>query len=362
MTKIAVINFYQGLANRGGEVFVEEFAKRLSIKNDVYVYQAGSKPSNFFKTICFSVKYNPKNSDKNTSVKSLKKRLFLDYDSRKIFLFTLKIIPNLLRFKPQVIYPLNSGWQIFILKIISLYTKSKIIVGGHSGPGWNDRVNLFFKPDVFVALTHVQEKWAKRALLWRNQKIIVIPNGIDMTKFKPKKEVVKKSYNNPVILCVAAAITSKRVSETIKAVSLLKDTSLLVVGTGPNEKVEDDLGKKLLGSNFKRMKIDSKKMPEVYQNSDIFTLCSDNSEAFGIVYLEALATGLNCVVTDDNSRREILDDTGFYVANPQDPNEYSKMIKIALEKKQFNKNIDQAKKYSWSIVIDQYQKIIDNEV
>lgn len=357
--RLALINFYSGFAERGGETFVDSLATALTKKNEVYVFQAGKATKKPYQVISVPTRLNLEHPHTNLPATHTLKRLFLDYFSLKILIFTLKIIPNLIKLKPDYIYPLNSGWQIFILSLVARIFGIKVIVGGHSGPGWNDRVNLYAHPDIFVALTKNQASWAQKATPWKNQKIVVIPNGVDLKRFSPGGKKQSISLSKPVVLVVGAAIKSKRIKDTIRAVARLKNTSLLVAGTGPLEKDEDLLGQKLLGSRYKRIKVAHEDMPDIYRSVDVFTLCSDSSEAFGIVYLEALASGLPCVVTDDTSRRGILDDAGIYVKDPEDPKEYADKLKEALLHKSPEKFLKQASKYSWDKIADKYEKILD---
>lgn len=360
--RLVFVNFYSGLAYRGGETYVDSLAARLSRKHDVYLFQAGSKEGRKpYAVEEIKVSYNPSHPHSRLPVNHPLKRLFLDYFHLKELLFTLKLLPGLWQFKPDVIFPQNSGWEVLLLRIFSTVINAKIIVAGQSGPGWNDRVNLFVHPDIFVALTKTQAEWAKKATPWKDQIIVVIPNGVDLEKFSPKvgKRVI--DLPRPIVLAVGAAIKSKRIQDTIRAVASLKNASLLVVGTGPLEIEEDLLGKKVLGSRYQRLKVDHQDMPSIYRTSDIFTLCPDSSEAFGIVYLEALASGLPCVVTNDASRREILGDVGIYVNNPGDSGEYAEKLTEALKQKSPEKFIKQAGKFSWDKIADKYEKILDKK-
>lgn len=356
---LVFINFYQGFSDRGGETYVHELAERLSQFHQVTLIQAGSKRNNKkyqVEEIKIDVNFNHPHSA--LSVTHILKRLFLDYFHLKELEFSLKLLPILSALKPDAVFPQNSGWEVLLIKIFCLFSGAKLIVAGQSGPGWNDKVNLFIRPSVFVALTNHQAEWAKKVTLWKNQKIVVIPNGVDLDKFTQKGEKYISNLEHPIVLAVGAAIKSKRISDTIKAVAKLKKTSLLVAGTGPDELEEDKLGQKLLGSRYQRIKVKHTEMPNVYRSADVFTLCSDSSEAFGIVYLEALASGLPCVVTDDKSRREILGESGIYVQNPQNPDEYSRKIQDALKIKSTEKYISQAEKFTWDSIAKKYLQLI----
>lgn len=358
--RIAFVNFYSGLADRGGETYVDSLAERLSKKHEVNLFQVGSKKGNRkYQVEQIKISFNPSHSHSLLPVTHILKRLFIDHIHLKELEFTLKLLPKLWKSKPNVIFPQNSGWEVLIIRIFSTIINAKIVVSGQSGPGWNDRVNLYIKPDVFVALTKTQANWAEKATIWKNQIIEVIPNGVDLKKFSPKGERSVVRLKNPIVLAVGAAIKSKRIKDTIRAVAKLKNASLLVAGTGPQESEEDLLGKKLLGTRFQRIKVPHKDMPSIYRSVDVFTLCSDSSEAFGIVYLEALASGLPCVVTDDASRQEILGSSGIFVKDPSNSKEYSEKLKEALNQKSSEKFLKQAGKYSWDKIAQQYEKILD---
>ena len=96
-------------------------------------------------------------------------------------------------------------------------------------------------------------------------------------------------------------------------------------------------------------------MPAVYRAADVFTLVSDSTEAFGIVYLEALASGLPVVATDDELRREILGDYGIYVKDVWGE-EYVEKLKLALSKKRYRPE-QWLKQFSWDKIAEDYISI-----
>jgi len=303
------------------------------------------------------LKFVKKQRREQESLKSLK-RLFLHYYKRKELLFTLKCLKDLWQIRPDIVIPLNSGWQALIISIFARITRSKMVIAGQSGPGWDDRWNLFTKPHVFVALTSRQQAWVKKATPWFKHKIVKIPNGVDLKKFRPAGKKVKLKLQRPIILMVAATVPYKRVEQGIAAVSRLKQGSLLLIGKGPQDKQTDNLGYKLLGKQkYQRLTVPFKKMPDYYRSADLFSLCSASTEAFGIVYLEAMASGLACVATDDKSRREIVGKAGLYVKNPDNAIEYSQTLKKALNKKWGNTPLAQAKDFSWDKVSKEYIRL-----
>lgn len=336
--KIAFLNYYQ--ANRGLETFVGELSSRLAKKHQVLVIKGFQTTASVRDPI------------------SLLQRFFLDKDSLKVCKWTFKKLRQLKDFKPNVIIPTNGGWQALIISIFSRLTGAKMVIAGQSGPGWDDRWNLFCNPHTFVALTSRQQKWAKKATPWFGHKTAMIPNGVDLNKFNPAGKKLKLKLEKPIILMVAATVPYKRVEQGIAAISRLKQGSLLLIGKGPLDKRTDSLGYKLLGKHrYLRLTVPFKQIPAYYRSADLFTLCSTSTEAFGIVYLEAHASGLACVATDDASRREIIGKAGVYVKNPDDAKEYAKALEKALNKKWGNTPLSQAQKFSWDAIAQKYEKM-----
>jgi len=137
----------------------------------------------------------------------------------------------------------------------------------------------------------------------------------------------------------------------------LEKGSLLILGGDRDQGMVTALAEKLLGrERFMLMKVSPAEIPKFYRNSDLFTLPSNEFEAFGIVYLEALASGLPVVATDDALRKEIIRDAGILV-NPEDIDVYAKALEKALKTDWGDKPRNQAKKFSWDKVVKKYESL-----
>jgi len=234
---------------------------------------------------------------------------------------------------------------------------SKMVISGQAGLGWDERWNLLCKPDAFVALTKRNCQWVKR--ISPKQRVEIIPNGVDLDIFTRGKQEKMKDFtlSKPIILCVAGGDEYKGIPETIRAVAKRKKGSLLVVG---GNKKTYALGKSLLNDRFEQIKVPHSQMPQMYHLADVFTLVSSKSEAFGIAYLEAMASGLGVVAPDDVLRREIVGQAGIFVTNPKDSDEYSRKLSEALDKNWGNLPRKQVSKYSWDGVADSYFKLLSS--
>jgi glycosyltransferase involved in cell wall biosynthesis len=229
-----------------------------------------------------------------------------------------------------------------------------MVISGQSGMGWDDRNNLWSFPNAFIALSSTAKIWAKKVNPF--VEIEYLPNGVDLQKFTPKGRKYKTKLNSPIILCVGALAPEKRIDLVIKAVSKLKDTSLLIVGDGDGKEKLKALGKKLLGNRFELIKVSYDEMPKIYRTANVFTLVPAHSEAFGIVYVEAMASGLPIVAIDDKQRREIIGDAGILV-DPENINAYAEALKKTLDINWKDKPRKQAEKFSWDKIAEGYEAL-----
>lgn len=313
--KIIFLNKYQKKVERGVETFLTELSSRLSKSHEIEIIS--------------EINY----------LKLLQK----DFD---------------------VIIPTNGRMQAVLSRLISWLKGSKMLISGHSGIGLDDRINLYTFPNSFVALSESAKNWAKKVNPF--VKVEKIPNGIDITKFKKEGQKLKINLPQPIVLSVAALADWKRLDLTIKAVSKLKKRSLLIVGKGSEEKKLKELAEKLIPGRFKIMSFSHKDMPKVYRSVDLFTYPTVPWESFGIVLLEAMASGLGVVATNDPIRAEIIGNSGILV-NPKNISEYSNALKKALDinwsdkqslaKSGFGKPRKQAEKFNWDIIAKSYEKL-----
>ncbi len=152
--------------------------------------------------------------------------------------------------------------------------------------------------------------YERNKVRWR---CCVIPNGVDTIRFQPGAPQ-RREFGLPtdrlIVLMVSALISSKRVDAGIEAVSRIPDAHLVVAGDGPLRQMLETKAARLLPGRFTRLSIASERMPQLYRSADIFLHLS-KEEAFGNVFVEAMACGLPVIGHDTPRLRWIVGNEGF---------------------------------------------------
>lgn len=349
--KIVFLSFFSGIVYRGVETYVHELADRLArLGHDVTVYQSGSDTYNgSYKTVTIRVKLNLL---KNGNTAALVNELVRANAVRKFTQKALKQIGG----DVDILIATNNRFQALLSRIWCLFKKTKLVIPGQGGPGIDERFALFCFPDAFVPLSNFQKDWAKRA----NPLVKVsdvIHNGVSLNKFSTSNKKINFGLKGKVILCAAAFWPAmKRQHLLIKAVSELKNVSLLLAGDGEGREYLEKLGRKYLGERFLAKSFTYDQMPSVYASCDLFSFPTWRPESFGIVMVEAMASGLPVVASDDPIRREIVGDAGMFV-DPKNTIEYANTLKKALDYDWGTLPRKQAENFSWDNIAEKYESL-----
>lgn len=174
--------------------------------------------------------------------------------------------------------------------------------------------------DKFICIT----KKAQDALIKEGvapSKTIVITAGIDLQRFHPSSRI-KNLGSNINILCVARLTEEKGIGELVTAFRKIrknnKSVTLTIVGNGPlKELISGQEG-------IVHKVIPYRQIHKAYQQADIFCLPSKTTkywqEQFGMVLLEAMASGLPVVTTDTGAIKEVCGEVALY-AKPSNPDD-----------------------------------------
>lgn len=135
-------------------------------------------------------------------------------------------------------------------------------------------------------------------------KCVVVPLGIELTPFlrisANKRDTIRQRHKTPIILFVGKFRYYKGLQYLIKAMEEIPG-SLLVIGSGPMEQEWKNLSHSLHVDKKVTFlgEVGGDELTTYYQASDIFVLpACERSEAFGLVQVEAMASGLPVISTE----------------------------------------------------------------
>lgn len=183
--------------------------------------------------------------------------------------------------------------------------------------------------DRIVVLSKIRRKEIADFYHFAEDEIKVIPPGVDLERFKPRKKDVdllkelEIPENAQVVLGVGRVRSEKNFLMLLKAFAILNskpNVYLVIVGDGPQRLELQEKSKQLSIEEKTRFAGYRKDVERFYSIADVFVLPS-KYEGFGHVYLEAMASGVPCIGLRSNypeiivATEEIIKEciTGFSV-------------------------------------------------
>jgi len=182
--------------------------------------------------------------------------------------------------------------------------------------------------DRIICVSNFEKKLLQSHFNLGDEKIEVIPNGINLEEFE--KSLRKRKQDYRTILCVSRIEKYKGIDYIVRALPKLQDDiELEIVGKGTHKDSLMRLVSKL--GLLKRVRfyqdLSRKELLQRYANADVFVLLSRH-EAFGITVAEALASGTPCIVARGSALEEFVDDRNcFGIDYPIDLDALADLIK-----------------------------------
>lgn len=297
---------------------------------------------------------------------------------------TLSLFLNLLKEDFDVIHShIPTPWSSDISLIVSLIKKKPLILTYHNDlvkDGGHAIIAKIYSKTFLKILFHFSKKiiitnseYLKRSQYLNNykNKIVVIPNGINIDNFDIKNNVKRNKYQLFFLSVLDEYHRYKGLDYLLESVVILKEkypkTQLLIGGKGELINEYKKIVKKLnLEKNVKFLEfIPPNKLKGIYRTSSAFVLPSiDSNEGFGIVLLEAMASGTPVVATNIvGLAKDIIKYKCGLVVKPKDSEALADAItKIFINshnasKMSLNSRILVEKKYSWNEISIQIEKI-----
>ncbi len=181
----------------------------------------------------------------------------------------------------------NSDLEVLTSPIYSIYFKPEL------EKSYRNAKKIFARSDV------LRQRFLKLYPQYEN-KTFTAPSGVDKSIILKKEWQEKKRFR---VLTCGQFIKRKNIDKVIKACERFENIDLTVIGSGKTEKELKKLSDKPKFTG----QIPHEKVLEIMRESDIFILPSVN-ETFGMVYLEAMASGCIAVCTKGDGIDGIIKD------------------------------------------------------
>jgi len=221
------------------------------------------------------------------------------------------------------------------------------------------------------ALTAVSDAAAEYASTLTDEPITIIPNGIDLSRFvrsKTKMTKLKDEDAEKTILYIGRLERRKGVKYLLQAYAELvktqQDVRLLLAGDGPDrEKLELMVQTlELPNVTFLGFVSDELKM-ELLATSDLFCAPAIYGESFGIVLLEAMASGLVTVAGDNSGYVAVMQEMGaLSLVNPKETDEFARRLGLLLSEEKLRSDWQAwakkyVKQYDYANILDRYDEL-----
>ena len=275
------------------------------------------------------------------------------------FLTFVLLFREFLRIRPHIVHTHSSKagilgrWAAFLAGVPSIYHTI------HGFPFHNHQ--YFFLRELYASLERITSFITTRLIaittedikkglgkgIGRRGKYVLIRDGIEIKKFEnisvskelQKKELgIEKDYIVGTVSCLKP---QKSPLDFVRMASLITDrrVGFVMVGDGIlREKIEEEIVKDRLNDRFYLLgwREDVERILRIF---DVFVLTS-YWEGLPKALLEAMVSGLPCVVTKVDGMKEIIEDgiNGFLVS-PGDYKEIAEKVKVLLKEKDLRKKI-----------------------
>ena len=301
------------------------------------------------------------------------------YFSTKSYFKIISILKKYIKNEKPKIVETHLTWSRLLVNTAAKLVNVKKRIGFEHGDIYLNsiffRITNFFSQFIFDKIIVCSEElkiWTNKTHHIANTKLKVMYNCVDLVKFKPveakqlEKVLDKKlpKFNFITVGTLGKGV-NKRVDVSIKATAILKekgfDVGLIVCGDGEQkqdlEKLAIDLGIESQ-VQFLGMRND---IPKILPHAFAFVHAAPY-EPFGIVCIEAMASGLPAIVPNSGGIQKIVSDgVDGYVYEHLDENHlaikmetlllnnsYSIMVECALEK---------IKKYDVKLYVEELYKL-----
>jgi glycosyltransferase involved in cell wall biosynthesis len=214
---------------------------------------------------------------------------------------------------------------------------------------FSNRLTSFLVPTFFSVSPVIKESYLKM-YHFKPDRILVVPNGIEITKFqRPVDKVAKlKSLNltghSPILGCVAKLrMHEKGQDDLLKAFKMVRakfpNARLLLIGDGPDKSILQEMAQNLKLEDSVLFLGNRNDIPELLGILDLMVM-STRLEGMSTTILESLAAGTPIVTTSVPGNTAILTHLKeAYLAPPREPEAFARAILTVLQDKSLQETL-----------------------
>ncbi|NEW06674.1 glycosyltransferase family 4 protein [Paenibacillus sp. SYP-B3998] len=227
--------------------------------------------------------------------------------------------------------------------------------------------------DLIVGNSLSLQNHLKKKFPAHSSKVRFVHLGVDLDQFKPREQ--RKTVGKPfVILFAGRLIPQKGIPVLMKATQIVRKSVphvKLVIAGGTGHPSYKQYLKRLAASlhipvTFKGY-VSRSQMPNFYASGNCFVCPSQKLEAFGLVNVEAMASGIPTVASRNGGIPEIIDhrSNGLLVTNYLSPQAFAKQIITIAQHPLIAKKLakqarkDVIRRFSWKATANKLEKIYE---
>lgn len=248
------------------------------------------------------------------------------------------------KLKPTVLHMHHVTQLIACFWPAKLVGVPKLVLTEHANysiriiPKLNKRAKFYCpKVDVVTTVHDGLKKYFHEELNVPSNIQITIPNGVDTTRFAPKKRnlTLRNSLsiqeNAMVLGCIGRLVEAKDHENLLQSIYLLvkqgvTNIVVLVIGGGPLlERIENKIEELKLG-DFVHCIGERSDIEELLHQCDVVVM-SSKREGFPMVLLEAMSSGIPCISTNVGAVPQLISEGSGIVVPPEDSEALAAAIK-----------------------------------
>ena len=303
------------------------------------------------------------------------------------FLFLSQLINTRRVIKNNKIDLIHAHWilpQGLIAYIIKKIYKVPYVVTSHAGDIFPLK-NKFLKKIASISVSNAKHATANSIATKEaiqkicKKKIEVIPMGVNLTQFSPKKKDLKikqkLKIKKHMILFVGRLVEKKGLKYLIRAMPLIlkenKDSKLIIIGDGPLKENLINLSKRFnLEKSIKFLgKMSNQETSKYYATADLFVGPSivtkqGDTEGLGIVFLESLASGTTVVGSNVGGIPDIINKKTGILTKEKNYKDLATKVNYILKNKKLRDKLaiegrkHVSTKFSWDYVTKKFNNLI----